>query len=94
MLLEMKVPSPGESISEVEIVEWLVLDGDYVYQDQSIVEVDSDKATLEIPAEASGKINIIAKDGDIIAVGEVLCVIDTSIEAPADDIEINNNTMK
>ena len=51
MLLEMKVPSPGESISEVEIAEWLVEDGDFVEKDQSIAEIDSDKATLELPAE-------------------------------------------
>ena len=54
MILEMKVPSPGESITEVEIAEWLVEDGDYVEKDQAIAEVDSDKATLELPAEASG----------------------------------------
>ena len=58
MLLEMKVPSPGESISEVEIAEWLVADGDYVEKDQSIAEIDSDKATLELPAEESGIIKI------------------------------------
>ena len=57
----MKIPSPGESISEVEIAQWLVMEGDYVFQDQSIVEVDSDKATLEIPAEASGQIKILAQ---------------------------------
>ena len=84
MLLEMKIPSPGESISEVEIAQWLVMEGDYVFQDQSIVEVDSDKATLEIPAEASGQIKILAHEGDIINVGETFCIIDTSIKPKSD----------
>ena len=79
MLLEMKVPSPGESISEVEIAEWLVDDGDYVEKDQSIAEIDSDKATLELPAEESGTIKIIIGDGETVAVGDVVCIIDTSI---------------
>lgn len=82
-VLEMKVPSPGESISEVEIAEWLVSDGDYVEKDQTIAEVDSDKATLELPAEASGKITLKAEEGDTVAVGQVVCLIDTSAEAPA-----------
>ena len=83
MILEMKVPSPGESITEVEIAEWLVQDGDYVEKDQAIAEVDSDKATLELPAEASGTITLKAEEGDAVAVGEVVCLIDTSTEAPA-----------
>lgn len=83
-VLEMKVPSPGESISEVEIAEWLVSDGDYVFKDQAIAEVDSDKATLELPAEASGKITLKADVGDAVAVGAVVCLIDTSAEAPAE----------
>ena len=78
MLLEMKVPSPGESISEVEIAEWLVKDGDYVEKDQSIAEIDSDKATLELPAEESGVIKIVVKDQETVAVGDVVCIIDTS----------------
>ena len=78
MLLEMRVPSPGESISEVEIAEWLVEDGDYVEKDQSIAEIDSDKATLELPAEESGTIKIVVGDGEIVAVGDVVCIIDTS----------------
>ena len=64
MILEMKVPSPGESITEVEIADWLVQDGDYVEKDQAIAEVDSDKATLELPAEASGTITLQAEVGD------------------------------
>ncbi len=82
-VLEMKVPSPGESISEVEIAQWLVSDGDYVEKDQAIAEVDSDKATLELPAEASGTITLKAEDGDAVAVGAVVCLIDTSAEKPA-----------
>lgn len=82
MILEMKVPSPGESITEVEIAAWLVEDGDYVEKDQAIAEVDSDKATLELPAEASGIITLKAEEGDAVAVGEVVCLIDTSAKAP------------
>jgi len=82
MILEMRVPSPGESITEVEIAEWLVADGDYVEKDQAIAEVDSDKATLELPAEVSGIISLKAEEGDAVAVGEVVCLIDTSAAAP------------
>ncbi|MCB0446891.1 MAG: E3 binding domain-containing protein, partial [Gelidibacter sp.] len=82
MILEMKVPSPGESITEVEIATWLVADGDYVEKDQAIAEVDSDKATLELPAEASGIITLKAEEGDAVAVGEVVCLIDTSAAKP------------
>jgi 2-oxoglutarate dehydrogenase E2 component (dihydrolipoamide succinyltransferase) len=82
MILEMKVPSPGESISEVEIAEWLVSDGDYVEKDQTIAEVDSDKATLELPAEESGVITLKAEEGDAIAVGAVVCHIDTAAAKP------------
>lgn len=82
-ILEMKVPSPGESISEVEIAEWLVSDGDYVEKDQTIAEVDSDKATLELPAEAAGTITLKAEEGEVVAVGQVVCLIDTSATPPA-----------
>jgi len=82
MILEMKVPSPGESITEVEIATWLVEDGDYVEKDQPIAEVDSDKATLELPAEESGIITLKAEEGDAVAVGEVVCLIDTSAAKP------------
>ena len=78
----MKVPSPGESITEVEIATWLVQDGDYVEKDQAIAEVDSDKATLELPAEASGIITLKAEEGDAVAVGAVVCLIDTSAAKP------------
>ena len=78
MVLEMQIPSPGESISEVEIAEWLVADGEYVEKDQIIAEIDSDKATLELPAEQSGVITLKADEGDIVQVGQVVCHIDTS----------------
>ena len=78
MVLEMKIPSPGESITEVEISQWLVSDGDIVSKDQTIAELDSDKATLDLPAETAGKISLKAEEGDTISVGEVVCVIDTS----------------
>ncbi|MDG1711595.1 MAG: 2-oxoglutarate dehydrogenase complex dihydrolipoyllysine-residue succinyltransferase [Flavobacteriaceae bacterium] len=82
MILEMKVPSPGESITEVEIAQWLVSDGDYVEKDQAIAEVDSDKATLELPAEVSGTITLKAEEGDAVAVGAIVCLIDTEGKAP------------
>ncbi|GAA4047599.1 2-oxoglutarate dehydrogenase complex dihydrolipoyllysine-residue succinyltransferase [Flavobacterium chungnamense] len=87
MILEMKVPSPGESIKEVEIATWLVKDGDYVEKDQAIAEVDSDKATLELPAEASGIITLKAEEGDAVAVGAVVCLIDTSAAKPSGDAQ-------
>ena len=77
MILEMKVPSPGESITEVEIAQWLVSNGDYVEKDQAIAEVDSDKATLELPAEVSGTITLKAEEGDAVSVGAIVCLIDT-----------------
>jgi 2-oxoglutarate dehydrogenase E2 component (dihydrolipoamide succinyltransferase) len=85
MILEMKVPSPGESITEVEIAEWLVQDGDYVEKDQAIAEVDSDKATLELPAEVSGTITLKAEEGDAVEVGAVVCLIDTNATKPKGD---------
>ena len=98
-VLEMKVPSPGESISEVEIAEWLVDDGDYVEKDQAIAEVDSDKATLELPAEESGVITLKAEVGDAVAVGAVVCHIDTSAPKPegavsADPAPVQETTTK
>ncbi len=92
----MKVPSPGESITEVEIAEWLVADGDWVEKDQAIAEVDSDKATLELPAEASGIITLKAEEGDAVAVGEVVCLIDTEAANPNEgskDVENSGPTM-
>jgi 2-oxoglutarate dehydrogenase E2 component (dihydrolipoamide succinyltransferase) len=92
MILEMKVPSPGESIKEVEIATWLVKDGDYVEKDQAIAEVDSDKATLELPAEASGIITLKAEEGDAVAVGAVVCHIDTDGAKPAGDAPVTEAT--
>ncbi|MFY7707871.1 MAG: 2-oxoglutarate dehydrogenase complex dihydrolipoyllysine-residue succinyltransferase [Flavobacteriales bacterium] len=86
--IDMKVPSPGESISEVQIATWLVKDGDYVTTGQTIAEVDSDKATLELPAEASGTITLKAAAGDTVAVGEVVCIIDTDAAAPANAAQV------
>ena len=107
MLLEMLVPSPGESISEVEIAEWLVEDGDYVEKDQAIAEIDSDKATLELPAEKSGKIKIVVAEGETVAVGDVVCLIDTDEiqseksskenikkESASKDLSLNQNNQK
>ena len=97
MVLEMKIPSPGESITEVEISQWLVKDGDIVRKDQTIAELDSDKATLDLPAEASGKITLKAKDGDSMSVGDVVCLIDTSesvAELKTDEIESNLEPIK
>lgn len=80
----MKVPSPGESITEVEIAQWVVEEGDYVQKDQVIAEIDSDKATLELTAEAAGTIKFLKEEGDTVQVGEEICEIDTEAEAPAD----------
>ena len=82
-MFEVKVPSPGESITEVEIATWLVKDGDYVEKEQVLCEVDSDKATLELPAEEAGTVTLIAKEGDAVAVGDIIAKIDTSAKAPA-----------
>ena len=97
MILEMKVPSPGESITEVEIATWLVEDGDYVEKDEPIAEVDSDKATLELPAEESGIITLKAEEGDAVEVGAVVCLIDTSAakqEGAAPKIEVKKEEKK
>ena len=94
MLLEMRVPSPGESISEVEIAEWLVEDGDYVEKDQSIAEIDSDKATLELPAEESGTIKIVVEDGETVAVGDIVCIIDTSAKGEAKSNPVSEDVVE
>jgi 2-oxoglutarate dehydrogenase E2 component (dihydrolipoamide succinyltransferase) len=94
MLLEMRVPSPGESISEVEIAEWLVEDGDYVAKDQAIAEIDSDKATLELPAEESGTIKIVVGDSETVAVGDIVCIIDTSAKGVAKEKVIKEETLE
>ncbi len=77
MKIEIKVPTPGESISEVQLATWLIEDGQQVEKDQDIVEIDSDKATLSVAAEADGKIKLMAAEGDTLAVGSVMAIIDT-----------------
>ena len=81
-IIDIKVPSPGESITEVEIANWLVSQGDYVQKDQEICEIDSDKATLTINADVSGTINIIVESGEMIEVGSIICKINTSTNSP------------
>jgi 2-oxoglutarate dehydrogenase E2 component (dihydrolipoamide succinyltransferase) len=83
MAVEMKVPSPGESITEVQIARWIKKDGDYVEKDEEICEIDSDKATLTLSAEASGILKILVKEGETIPVGSVVCSIDETTEKPA-----------
>jgi len=95
MILEIKVPSPGESITEVEISNWLVSDGEYVDKDQEICEIDSDKATLTISAEDSGKIKLLKDSEAAIAVGEIICTIDTSVKSVKSSKKANpKNTSK
>jgi 2-oxoglutarate dehydrogenase E2 component (dihydrolipoamide succinyltransferase) len=77
-MVEMKVPSPGESITEVQISSWLKKDGDYVEKDEELCEIDSDKATLTLNAEASGVLKILVKEGETVQVGAVVCTIDDS----------------
>ena len=90
MILEMPVPSPGESISEVEIAQWLVKDGDYVEKDQTIAEVDSDKATLDLPAQESGIITLKAEEGDTVLVGDIVCTIDTTAKKATKEIKVDS----
>ncbi|WP_185863288.1 2-oxoglutarate dehydrogenase complex dihydrolipoyllysine-residue succinyltransferase [Blattabacterium cuenoti] len=80
MIIQIKVPSPGESITELEVSAWLVKNGDYVHKDQTIGEIDSDKATLEISAEENGIITLMKDKGEKVRVGDVLCIIDSSKE--------------
>lgn len=86
MLIEIKIPTPGESITEVEIGKWLVTTGDLVVKDQEIAEVESDKATLTLAATESGQIKILISEGETVAVGTVVCNIDTSV-APEQNTE-------
>ena len=79
MIIEIKVPSPGESISEVQLASWLVDDGDFVEKDKEIAEVDSDKATLSLVAQESGTIKILVKEGETIKVGTLVATIDTAV---------------
>lgn len=79
-IVEIKVPSPGESITEVQIANWLKKDGDYVEKDEELAEIDSDKATLTVNAEESGAVKIVRQAGDTVKVGEIICTIDTSVK--------------
>lgn len=94
MIKQIKIPSPGESITEVEIASWMVEDGDIVEKDQDIAEIESDKATLSLVAEVSGKIKIIAQQGHTIEVGAVACEIDTSAAAEEQPSEQNTQTIE
>jgi 2-oxoglutarate dehydrogenase E2 component (dihydrolipoamide succinyltransferase) len=82
-IIEMKVPSPGESITEVVIARWIKKDGEYVEKDEEIAEIDSDKATLTLNAEESGAVKLLAAEGDTVKVGQVVCSIDTSVKGEA-----------
>ncbi len=87
MIVEVKVPSPGESINEVELTTWLVKDGDIVTVDQEIAEIESDKATLSLNAVESGKISIAIPEGSTVKVGSVACTIDTDFAGEAVPVE-------
>ncbi|NQD72618.1 2-oxoglutarate dehydrogenase complex dihydrolipoyllysine-residue succinyltransferase [Sphingobacterium shayense] len=99
MSLEIKVPAVGESITEVTLAQWLKQDGDYVEMDENIAELESDKATFELPAEKAGILKIIAQEGDTLEIGAVVCSIEegdapaagseTKEEAPAAKAESN-----
>ncbi|HYG50229.1 MAG TPA: biotin/lipoyl-containing protein, partial [Flavobacteriales bacterium] len=82
-IIDLKVPSPGESITEVVIARWIVKDGDVVEKDQELCEVDSDKATLTINAEEAGAVKLLANEGDTVKVGQVVVKIDTSVQPVA-----------
>ncbi|MCG8702073.1 MAG: 2-oxoglutarate dehydrogenase complex dihydrolipoyllysine-residue succinyltransferase [Bacteroidales bacterium] len=85
MIIDIKIPSPGESITEVELAQWLVDDGSYVEKDQELAEIESDKATLPIIAEDSGKLSIVIEEGTTVKIGDIACKIDTSAKKPANE---------
>src|ERR1043165_6345395 len=93
-IIEMKVPSPGESITEVVIARWLKKDGDYVEKDEEVAEVDSDKATLTINAEDSGAIKLMAAEGDTVKVGQVVFTIDNSVKGESKPKEEKKEAVK
>src|SRR3954464_6386393 len=82
-IVELKVPSPGESITEATLARWLKSSGDVVAKDEVLAEIDSDKATLTLNAEEGGKIELLAGEGDTVKVGQVVVKIDTSVKAEA-----------
>jgi len=81
-IVEIKIPSPGESITEVEIGSWLKADGDYVQLDETICEIETDKATLPLIAESAGALKIILQEGETAGIGDVACSIDTEAAQP------------
>ena len=83
MEIDIKIPSVGESVTEVILANWLVADGEYVEMDQLICELESDKATLELPAERAGKLIHVAKEGDTLEIDQLVCKIDVDAKAPA-----------
>ena len=87
MLIEIKIPTPGESITEVELGKWLVADGDQVEKDQEVAEIESDKATLTLSATESGQIHFAVTEGDRVAVGTIACTIDTSVSGAKTEVK-------
>ncbi len=85
MIIEVRVPSPGESISEVELATWRVKTGDLVHKDQELALIESDKATLPLMAPEAGKIEILVTEGEMVKVDSVACKIDTSVEVPDEE---------
>ena len=84
-IVELKVPEVGESVTEVTLAEWLVEDGSIVKMDQMICEFESDKATLEFPAEKGGKIEFVAEEGDDLEIGAVVAKIDTDVKGEEEE---------
>jgi len=82
MILEIKIPSPGESITEAQLSTWLVKDGDYVEKDQELAEIESDKATLPLIAPDNGQIKMMIQSGETVKIGAVACTIDTTVARP------------
>jgi 2-oxoglutarate dehydrogenase E2 component (dihydrolipoamide succinyltransferase) len=91
-MIEVKVPSPGESITEVQIAAWLVSDGDFVEKDQEIVEIDSDKATLSISAEEDGQLKILIEEGETVEVDAIIATIDDSVKGEAKKKDTTSKT--
>ncbi|MEN9951316.1 MAG: 2-oxoglutarate dehydrogenase complex dihydrolipoyllysine-residue succinyltransferase, partial [Bacteroidota bacterium] len=86
-MIEIKVPTVGESISEVSLAKWLKKDGQWVDRDEVLAEIESEKATFEINAEQAGKLQIKVQEGDTLAIGDVVCFIDETAQRPADQAE-------
>jgi len=93
-MIEVKVPSPGESITEVQIASWLINDGDLVEKDQDIVEIDSDKATLSVSAAEDGKIKLLVEEGETVEVESIIASIDTSVKVEKKTQDSGTNYQK